>query len=259
MSDKSTSTIYRELRENYRGSHKSTLDAENYFYLWYRPISFFPSAVLIRLGMSANNVTVCGGVVLLMAFALLSLGKFQAGACLYLLAYLIDFVDGNIARYVGKPTYFGRMIDGLVDSLTFLLFIAIGIGNAFYGNALFGGLIEGALGMVTAFIFLFRSYFYLRVSYILNQARALEAVDSKSKEIIQGPNAINSDRSGVINYGKKIYFGLISGMPLFLMLAVAVNAVSYYLALYFLVFVLATSFEVVYGLRRVWLKDRCNI
>lgn len=256
MSEKSTSVIYSELKASYCGSQKSAFDAENYFYRWYRPISFYPSAALIRLGISPNSVTAWGAVCLLTAFALLSMGRFQAGAFLYLLAYLIDFIDGNIARYIGKPTYFGRMIDGLVDSLTFLLFIALGFGNACYGNALLGASTEVALGLATAFVFLFRSYFYLRVSYIMNQPRVQGSVGLQSNQMVEESNAAISRRSGVIGYGKKIYFGLISGMPVFLVCAVALDAVSIYLGAYSLVFLLATSFEVAYGLKRVWLKDR---
>jgi phosphatidylglycerophosphate synthase len=256
MTRKSAGVIYRELKASHYGSQKSTFDAENYFYRWYRPISFFPSAILIRWGVSANSVTAWGAVCSLTAFAMLSMGKFQAGSYLYLLAYLIDFVDGNIARYTGKATYFGKMIDGLVDTLSFLLFVALGFGNAGYGNAWFGSKVEVVLGLATAFIFLFRSYFYLRVSYIMNQPRAQGLVDPQTKPVVDGGSAVISGRSWMISYGKKIYFGLISGMPVFLLLAATLNAVSLYLGVYFFVFILATSFEVAYGLRRVWLKDR---
>ncbi len=256
MTKKSTDVIYKELKASYCGSQKNTFDADNYFYRWYRPISFFPSAILIRWGVSANSVTACGAICSLTAFALLSMGKFQAGASLYLLAYLIDFIDGNIARYAGKATYFGKMIDGLVDTLSFLLFVAIGFGNAGYGNAWFGARVEVFLGLATAFIFLFRSYFYLRVSYIMHQSRVHGSVDSQHNQVVDGGVAAIYGRLWMISYGKKIYFGLISGMPIFLLLAAAIDVFSLYLSTYFFVFVLATSFEVVYGLRRIWLKDQ---
>ena len=250
-SDGSVSSIaelHRMLKAGYQGSEKSTFDAEYYFYRWYRPISLYPTALLLRFGVSANTVTVWGGLCLLSAFVLIAQGRMLAGAQLYLLAYILDFVDGNIARYVGKPNYFGKMIDGLVDSMTFLLFIALGAGNSTAGHALLDPSTEMALGVTTAFVFLLRSYFYLRVSYILVSTRTHGIAVVRAAPVPQA-------RCGILRRGKAIYFGIISAMPLLLLLAVLMEAVSLYLVGYCLVFSLATLFEVAYGLRRVWLKD----
>ncbi len=256
MKPASVGEIYRDLRSSYRGSEKSAFDAENYFYRWYRPISFYPSAVLIRVGVSANAVTAWGASCLLTSFVVLASGLLQTGAWLYLLAYVIDFLDGNIARYAGRPSYFGKMIDGLVDSLTFLLFISLSVGNAHGGRPLLGANTEFLLGIATSFIFLFRSYFYLRVSYILCQPRGQRLVEPPSETLTKAATESLGERSPLIRFGKKFYFGVISGMPVLLVLSAMFNAVSIFIGIFFLVFLLATFFEVAYGLRRVWLRDR---
>ncbi len=245
----SVSEIHLALKSGYRGSEKSTFDNENYFFRWYRPVSFLPTAILLRLGVSANTVTAWGAACLLGAFTLLAGGELLAGALLYLLAYLLDFIDGNIARYVGKPTYFGKMIDGLVDSLTFLLFIALAIGNASAGQCLLTPATELFLGVAAGFVFLLRAYFYLRITFILASAQTPNAQSADSGAFAR------QGRSGILQKGKKIYFGIISGMPVLLLIAVLLNAVTIYLVGYFLLFSLATLFEVVYGLRRVWFAD----
>lgn len=250
MSEKSTSVIYSELKTGYYGSKKSEFDAEHFFFRWYRPLSFFPSAVLIRFGVSANVVTAFGALCLLAAFASLAMGQLLFGSLLYLFAYVIDFMDGNIARYAGRPTFFGKMIDGSVDSLTFLLFIALGLGNAANGPSLLTPASELFLGVATGFAFLLRAYFYLRISFILAPAQTSNARSSYDKGAFT-----RQGRSSVLQKGKKIYFGIISGMPVLLLMAVLLNAASIYLVGYFLLFSLATLFEVAYGLRRVWLAD----
>ncbi|MFC5299817.1 CDP-alcohol phosphatidyltransferase family protein [Azospira restricta] len=258
MSGKSVIDIFREIKRGYYGSRKNVFDAEHYFFRWYRPVSFYPTAVLIKHGVSANAVTGFGAICLLVAFAMLATGQLMLGALLYLFAYLIDFMDGNIARYAGHPTFFGKMIDGLVDSLTFLLFMALALGNARYGNPVFGASVELFLGVATAFGFLFRAYFYVRLTFILSQVPqgnvGSEGEASAGQGGVGSP-AVTAARPLFLRYGKKFYFGLISGMPVLLVLAVLLRAVSVYLAVYFALFVLATLFEVVYGLVRVRRKD----
>lgn len=249
MSEKSTSAIYSELKAGYYGSKKSEFDAEHFFFRWYRPLSFFPSAILIRHRVSANVVTAFGALCLLLAFANLALGQLLSGSLLYLFAYIVDFMDGNIARYSGRPTFFGKMIDGLVDSLTFLLFIALGLGNAAADQSLLTPATELSLGVATGFAFLLRAYFYLRISFIFAPAQTSKARSDDSAALTR------QGRSGVLQKGKKIYFGIISGMPVLLLMAVLLKAVGIYLVGYFLLFSLATLFEVAYGLRRVWLAD----
>lgn len=246
--------IYRELRANYAGSQKQQFDAEHYFFRFYRPLSFPLTAILIRLGASANAVTAVGCILLLLAAVLLATGQLLSGALLYLLAYVLDFVDGNIARYTGKPSLFGKMIDGLVDSATFLLFIALAMGNVAQGLQLFSPGTELLLGLMTAFGFLFRAYFHIRVAFVLAGAPAPGQTNEGQSPAQTAPEA--APHPGVLQLGKKIHFGVISGMPVLLLAAVLSKLASLYLVLYFTVFVVLTAFEVSYWLMRIHARDR---
>jgi len=88
----------------------------------------------------------------------------------------------------------------------------------------------------------------------------IEAVDVSARmttlnevlEVTTKPIIYDGDTGGQLEH---FVFGIISGMPVLLLIAVLLNAVTIYLVGYFLLFSLATLFEVVYGLRRVWLAD----
>jgi hypothetical protein len=68
----------------------------------YRPLSLVVSAVLIQIGVSANQVTYCRYVAVVgECFAFISgthAGMIAGGVC-HFFHYFLDFVDGNIARY----------------------------------------------------------------------------------------------------------------------------------------------------------------
>jgi phosphatidylglycerophosphate synthase len=98
----------------------------------YRPLSFGIAAVLIKLGVSANQVTYARYCVILAECVSFTSGTHPgmvAGSLCHVCHYLLDFVDGNIARYHGRPTRFGALLDGMADRLGYILPpLMIGIG-----------------------------------------------------------------------------------------------------------------------------------
>ena len=249
MPQKSIHDIYNELKVGYYGSRKNEFDAEHFFFRWYRPISFLPSAFLIKLGVSANVVTSFGAICLLATFALIASGNLLFGALLYLFAYIIDFIDGNIARYTGKPTKLGKIFDGAVDMLTFLLFVALGFGNVAASNSSAGPEVDIVMGTACGFVFLLRCYFSVRL------ASALGSPVPNSGLLEEKSSDHRSRYYGMLRFGKKISIGIISGMPIFLIISVLSNLVSAYLLGYLLLLSLVMIAETLYGLRRVWLED----
>ncbi len=258
MSFQGVHDIYKELRSNYSLSEKKKFDKEYFFYSFYRPLSFLPSAICIKFNVSPNIVTLIGALFLLAAFAFLYIGDLLTGSFLYLLAYYLDFIDGNIARYKKVSSFFGKMLDGLVDSLTFLLFISIAVGNIKSGFPVFGENIEMVLGLSTAFVFLFRSYFQIRLAYIQSLL---------SVEIIKNPSNLEKSKSASINsksllsnkrffkIGKNIYNGIVSGMPIFLILAVLSNQLTFYLVTYMSIFLVGMVLEILLGLKKLYIKE----
>ncbi len=126
-----------------------------------RPANLFPlirqisaqvSPRLARLSITANQVTAVSLVVGLAGNWFISEGGFRAtliGALLFLLCYILDNSDGEIARIKDQCSEFGDRFDTFVDWLVHATFFAaLGIGvERETGNALWLWLgWSGALG-----------------------------------------------------------------------------------------------------------------
>jgi CDP-diacylglycerol--glycerol-3-phosphate 3-phosphatidyltransferase len=70
---------------------------------------------LVRLGVSANAVTLLGLLLNGVAGFVVALGALQWAGLLYLLVNCLDFLDGPIARLSGSDGRFGAFFDSLLD------------------------------------------------------------------------------------------------------------------------------------------------
>ena len=126
-----------------------------------RPVTLFPlirqisaqvSPRLARLPITANQITAVSLVVGLAGNGFIAVGGFRAtliGAGLFLLCYVLDNSDGEVARIKKQESEFGDKFDTLVDWLVHAsFFAALGIGvERETGNALWLWLgCSGALG-----------------------------------------------------------------------------------------------------------------
>ncbi|GAA1672002.1 CDP-alcohol phosphatidyltransferase family protein [Glycomyces endophyticus] len=74
--------------------------------------------LLIRVGVSANAVTVTGtAIVVAASLALLSQGHLLAGLIVVTLSVFTDMFDGAIARVNGTTSRFGALLDSTCDRL----------------------------------------------------------------------------------------------------------------------------------------------
>ena len=125
----------KDLRSNYRQHQKSTLDKNELVgYYLFRPLSFYPTAVFMNHGFTANQTTWISIVALLLGCLLLAVGNYSAtiaGALLLNVWVILDFVDGNIARYEQASSRYGELIDTLGAFLAHLAYFAAGIGFYF--------------------------------------------------------------------------------------------------------------------------------
>lgn len=100
-----------------------------------RKISICFTFVLVRLGITANQVTLLSLISILLGCYLLSTGHSGLvlwGAVLMNVSMLFDCVDGEIARYRG-PTKVGGFLEGIQADLTYALLlpsIAVGLYRA---------------------------------------------------------------------------------------------------------------------------------
>jgi CDP-diacylglycerol---glycerol-3-phosphate 3-phosphatidyltransferase len=72
---------------------------------------------LIRLGVSANAITVAGFLLNCVAGLVVASGSLALGGLLYLLFCSLDFLDGSVARLTGTGGPFGAFLDSTLDRL----------------------------------------------------------------------------------------------------------------------------------------------
>lgn len=104
-----------------------------------------PARVLAVIGVRANQVTLCGFAIGLLAVPAIALGAFEIGLGLILVNRLLDGLDGAIARVDG-PTDRGAFLDIALD---FFFYAAVPFGFALFdpeANAL------AAAGLILAFV-----------------------------------------------------------------------------------------------------------
>lgn len=109
--------------------------------VWFgRPIADLITPFFFNLGIQANDVTLIRALITVAALLFLASGVqflFYLAGILGLFAFVLDFVDGHLARLNDNATYWGKYSDGLVDYLfpTVGLF-AVGVGITINGGGL---------------------------------------------------------------------------------------------------------------------------
>jgi phosphatidylglycerophosphate synthase len=226
--------IYRRVIESYEENarrKKSDTATSAVGRKIYRPISFIPTVLFIKLGFTANKVSIFSIFVLMVSGYFLAQGQTDSmfiGALIYLAFVILDFIDGNIARYSRNATVFGKLLDGFVDSLGPLIFIPIALGSAFSPYYLFNPLIESFLGVAIAICFLLNIHFRLRLIYLVNDS----GTKDPAKE--QGASSTSSV-SGVAHWARELRKESIMLTPILLMLAICFHKISYLLVYYALI------------------------
>jgi len=88
---------------------------------WFgRPIANLVTPAFYNAGWSANGVSLARAALALLGLgALLSLRSWAgaAAAAVFYACFVLDCVDGNIARLRNSVTYWGKYLDGLADSV----------------------------------------------------------------------------------------------------------------------------------------------
>jgi phosphatidylglycerophosphate synthase len=108
-----------DVRASYNSNVKSHFSVG-----WFgRPLANLVTPFFFNIGSTANGVTgarVLLAVVCLAALALPGMGGAVFACVGFYICFVLDCVDGNLARLRGAVTYWGKFIDGLAD-FTFIL------------------------------------------------------------------------------------------------------------------------------------------
>ena len=82
------------------------------------PIGLFFARALAKTGVTPNALTVIGFLITVAAGVVIGYGHFIWGAIIIAFAGLFDLLDGALARYTGKVTVFGAILDSTLDRLS---------------------------------------------------------------------------------------------------------------------------------------------
>ncbi len=121
--------------EDIKDKYSSTRQKEEKGFLWVyyvvRRISFYPTWLFLKAGLSANQASYISILVGAIGCGLLAFGNYNiriAGALLCNIWIILDCVDGNIARYKQSPSSYGEFLDALSGYLlSAFLFLSAGI------------------------------------------------------------------------------------------------------------------------------------
>lgn len=117
------------LREEYRGSLKSS-DTEEWFDLiFYRPIGFAWAVLARKMGIHPNVITVASifiGIGAGVAFYFNNIWINILGMLLLIWANSYDSADGQLARMTGQYSRLGRILDGVSSDIWFVaIYVAL--------------------------------------------------------------------------------------------------------------------------------------
>lgn len=166
--------LHRRVLDSYYGQAKQRIEQDYVLYRFvYRPLSLPIATVLLRFGVSANQVTIFSLLLLLASLALMCAPSHLLpglGIAGYFAFFVLDFVDGGIARFTGTASYFGKLLDGMVDSVGFLVFTAASVYSINSGHSLLDWRAELTLGFLTTIAALLRQNYLLRVAHLRREA-----------------------------------------------------------------------------------------
>jgi phosphatidylglycerophosphate synthase len=204
-----------------------------------RPLAAALLVPLARTSVTPNQVTLATLVVFAAGAGLLALGRGWAslvwGAAIIELSYVLDCVDGQLARWKGTSSPVGAHLDFLMDELkAFLLVAAVAVRLWLaFGHALW--LLEGLLGLVAVATAVSMTTFVRRPEYALATGAAVSHGAGDYGEGFDAPAAAAARLSPIrvveaigrflVHYPSYILFvALANRIDLFLHAYLAVNA-----------------------------------
>jgi CDP-diacylglycerol--glycerol-3-phosphate 3-phosphatidyltransferase len=118
---------------------------------------------LSKIGITPDILTIIGCVVNIGAAALVAMNNLLVGGILTLVSGLFDILDGALARYTGKSTKFGALLDSTLDRVSeAVIFFGLVILYAGMGDLLMCSLAIAAL------------IFSFLISYVRARAEGLD-------------------------------------------------------------------------------------
>ena len=231
---------YEQVKSNHYVSEKWKSDKMAFFYVLYRYISFWPTAVLLMMSVTANQVTSISVMLSLGSCYFFLQGDLISGSILFFIAVICDQIDGNIARITNSACMVGSVIDSLADLIICFVIFAFSFGISkntidffSFENILF-------LGLASGFLILFRTHYLSIFSNIL-------AVHSKN---LPSSKNIKTKKSKLwfLKGGFDLFY---SGIPVFIFLFSVLGVAELFIFILTVALTSVICVELPYNLRRI--------
>lgn len=125
----------KELREKCQGTSAPSLASQTLYGRLTRVISIYFTWIFIKLPFTPNQITVTGSAILLLGCGLFAFNRFDLnlmGWFLIVLAFILDAVDGELARYrnvMKKYDIGGAYVEPVSHDMQYgFMFLPLGIG-----------------------------------------------------------------------------------------------------------------------------------
>lgn len=239
--------ILTEIISQYRSSKKFEEEKKLLCFRFYRPISFYLSAVLIFFKIRPNIITLANFILMIFSMIFLFRGLMLLGMSFLLITFILDLSDGNMARYYKSNNSFGKIADGLVDSLIFLIFFFYSVSLVVNEIYIINVNITFILGIITSLSMLFKSNFDLRCNWVLLRDEKRNQDKNVKKDFLHKDYNFFSFCKNLIN---EIYLAL----PILFILSILLNFPEYALIFYFFIICFVSNFEILLKLYLIWKK-----
>jgi len=207
----------KEVKDSYTDKKKEDAKKDPWGHNVFRPLSFYPAWLCIKLGITANQVTFAGIAIGIVGCGLLAFGSWGAiilGAILVNLSTLADFIDGDVARTTHTESEYGDRMDGFAYLvMVALLPISVGIGLYRHPDILFS---------LTPWVYLF-------LGIIASYTRTFRYAASYQSRLSAEPG---EQRPGLLGFLTMWGMRLIIIRELLLLVCAICNALSLFLAFY---------------------------
>lgn len=156
--------------------------------------------------ITPNEVSIAWGIIGIIGIIVMSLGGYWnmvIGILIFHFAIFLDYVDGEMARYLNKRTIGGTHLD-LFFSAIFRSALLIGVGIGVYNSK--GEIIYLYLGLICGFLFIFDNVNKLKIYetfVIKNKLNGLKNSKNITKEGTYRPFSENW-KNGIKIYGKEM-------------------------------------------------------
>ena len=101
---------------------KYQYNKNSFFEYLFRYISLYTTPFFILIRFSPNTVSLLSLIFGILSFFSIVVGNISISILFIFFSIIVDYTDGNLARYLSKTSFFGRFIDGVIDIFVITLF-----------------------------------------------------------------------------------------------------------------------------------------